>query len=45
MPTFKTAIMQAGDINATGVVVPEEVVAKLGQGKKPKVDVSFKGNS
>jgi hypothetical protein len=31
MPKFKTTIMQAEDMNATGIVVPEEVVAKLGQ--------------
>jgi hypothetical protein len=31
MPTFNTAIMPAGDINATVIFVPEEVTAKLGQ--------------
>ena len=45
MPKFKTTIMQAEDMNATGFVVPEDVVAKLGQGKKPKVVVSLKGYS
>jgi hypothetical protein len=45
MPKFKTTITQAEDMNATGIVVPEDVVAKLGQGKKPKVVVSLKGYS
>ena len=45
MPKFKTTIMQAEDMNATGIVVPEDVVAKLGQGKKPKVVVLLKGYS
>ena len=45
MPKFMTAIMQAEGMNATGIVVPVEVVAKLGQGKKPKVVVSLKGYS
>jgi hypothetical protein len=43
MPKFKTTIMQAEDTNATGIVVPEEVVARLAQGKKPKAVVSLKG--
>jgi hypothetical protein len=30
-------------MNATGTVVPEEVVARLAQGKKPKAVVSLKG--
>jgi hypothetical protein len=45
MPNFKTTIMLAEDMNATGIVVPDDVVAKLGQGKKPKVVVSLKGYS
>lgn len=45
MQKFKTTITQAEDINATGIVVPEDVVAKLGQGKRPKVIVSLKGYS
>lgn len=43
MPTFKTTVMQAEDMNATGIVVPDEIVEKLGAGKKPKVSVSLKG--
>jgi len=45
MPKFKTAIMQADGMNATGIVVPDAVVAKLGPGKRPKVVVSLKGYS
>lgn len=45
MPKFKTTIMQAEGMNATGIVVPDEVVTKLGEGKKPKVVVSLKGYS
>jgi hypothetical protein len=45
MPKFKTTIMLAEDMNATGIVVPDDVVGKLGQGKKPKVVVSLKGYS
>jgi hypothetical protein len=45
MPKFKTTILLAEDMNATGIVVPDDVVAKLGQGKKPKVVVSLKGYS
>lgn len=43
MPKFKTAILQAEGMNATGIVVPDEIVEKLGQGKKPKVAVTIKG--
>jgi hypothetical protein len=43
MPKFKTTILQAEGMNATGIVVPEAVVEKLGQGKKPKVTVTLNG--
>lgn len=43
MPKFKTTVMQAEGTNATGIVVPDEVVAKLGAGKKPKVSITVKG--
>ena len=43
MPKFKTTVMQAEGMNATGIVVPEEIVEKLGAGKKPKVNVAIKG--
>ena len=45
MPKFKTTIMQAEEKNAMGIVVPADVVEKLGQGKKPKVVVTLKGYS
>lgn len=43
MPKFKTAIMQAEGMNATGIVVPDAVVEKLASGKKPKVAVTLNG--
>jgi hypothetical protein len=43
MPTFKTTVVQAQDMNATGLVVPEVVVEKLGSGKRPKVRVTLNG--
>lgn len=43
MPKFKTSILQAEGMNATGIVVPDEIVAKLGAGKKPKVAVTLRG--
>ena len=43
MPKFKTSILQAAGMNATGIVVPDEVVEKLAAGKKPKVAVTLKG--
>ena len=45
MPTFKTNVLQAQDMNATGFEVPEAVVEKLGSGKRPKVRVTFNGYS
>jgi hypothetical protein len=41
--TFTTTILQAEDMNAAGINVPEEVVAALGSGKKPKVKVTLNG--
>src|SRR3954449_3350046 len=38
MPTFRATIRQAGK-SATGIPVPESVVAELGSGKKPAVVV------
>jgi hypothetical protein len=43
MPKFKTAIMQAEGMDATGIVVPDAVVEKLASGKKPKVAVTLNG--
>lgn len=41
--TFTTTVLQAEGLNATGLRVPEEVVAAFGQGKKPKVHVTLNG--
>ena len=38
MPSFRTQILQARK-TATGIPVPEEIVAELGAGKKPAVRV------
>lgn len=43
MPKFKTTVMQAKGMNATGIVVPDAVVAKLGPSRKPKVVITLKG--
>ena len=43
MPKFKTVIFKADDMNATGINVPDDVVEKMGAGKKPKVTVTLKG--
>lgn len=43
MPKFKTTIMLAEDMNATGINVPDAIVEQLGAGKKPKVSVTLKG--
>jgi hypothetical protein len=43
MPTFKTTVTQAADMNATGFVVPPEVVETLASGKRPRVRVTLKG--
>ena len=43
MPKFKTTIMQAEGMDATGIVVPDAVVEKLASGKRPKVAVTLNG--
>jgi hypothetical protein len=43
--TFSTTILKDDEKNATGLVVPPEVTAALGSGKKPKVVVHLKGYS
>lgn len=44
MPKFKTTVMQAEGMNATGIEVPAKIVETLGQGKKPKVTVAINGH-
>jgi hypothetical protein len=41
--TFKTTILQAEGLDATGISVPPEVVSSLGKGKKPPVKVTLNG--
>lgn len=43
--TFTTTVTQEEGMNATGLPVPAEAVAALGQGKRPKVVVSLNGYS
>jgi hypothetical protein len=40
---FTATIQKDGDSNATGIQVPEDAVAALASGKKPKVKVTLKG--
>jgi hypothetical protein len=44
MPTFKTTLIKADDVNATGITIPPEVIAELGAGKKPRVKVTLNGS-
>ena len=41
--TFTTTILQAEDVNATGIRIPSEVIAALGTHKRPRVVVSLNG--
>ena len=41
MPTFTTTLLQQG--NNVGIVVPDEVVASLGAGKRAPVTISLNG--
>jgi hypothetical protein len=43
MATFKTSVLKAEGMNATGLPVPAVVVEKLGAGTRPKVTVTLKG--
>ena len=40
---FHTTLFQADDMNATGIVIPPEVVESLGAGKRPAVTVTLNG--
>lgn len=44
MTTFRTTIESSGK-TTTGIVVPEEIVEKLGGGKRPKVSVTINGKT
>jgi hypothetical protein len=43
MPKFKTTLLQAQGMNATGIVIPPQIVEGLGGGKKPPVTVTING--
>ena len=43
MATFKTTVLKADDMNATGLPVPSAVIDKLGGGKRAKVTVTLQG--
>jgi hypothetical protein len=43
--TYTTIITKDDEKNATGIPVPAEVIAALGQGKRPKVIVTVGGHS
>ncbi|HUP83247.1 MAG TPA: YdeI/OmpD-associated family protein [Candidatus Limnocylindria bacterium] len=42
---FKTTLKQAEGSTATGIVIPDEVLAALGAGKKPPVKLTVNGYS
>lgn len=41
--TFTTTLLKATDMDATGIVVPPDVVAALGTSKRPAVSVTVNG--
>jgi hypothetical protein len=41
--TFKVTLLKDGELNATGIVVPPEVIEAFGKGKKPPVNVTVNG--
>ena len=43
MPIFKTTLLQAEGMNATGIEIPAKIVDGFEQGKKPKVAVTING--
>jgi hypothetical protein len=43
--TFTTTLLQSTDIDATGIVVPPDIVAALGTSKRPAVTVTLNGYS
>jgi len=42
---FKTTLKQAEGSTATGIVIPDDVLARLGAGKKPPVKMTVNGYS
>lgn len=45
MPKFKTTLLRAEGMNATGIEIPPEIVDKFGQGKRPRVVLTVKGHT
>lgn len=45
MPKFKTTLLQAKGMNATGIEIPEKIIEGFGQGKRPKVVLTVKGHT
>ena len=45
MPTFRTTLRKAKDMNATGIEIPPEIIEGFGQGKRPKVVLTLKGHT
>jgi hypothetical protein len=43
--TFSTTLLQAEDVNAAGIRVPDDVLAALNKGKGPKVLVTVNGHT
>src|SRR4051812_16639134 len=41
--TFTGTVLKDQEVNATGIQVPEKVVAALGKGRNPKVVISLNG--
>jgi len=45
MPKFKTTLLQAKGMNATGIEIPPAIIDGFGQGKRPKVVLTVKGHT
>jgi hypothetical protein len=43
--TFKTTILKADGLNATGISVPPDVIAELGTSKRPKVKITLNNHT
>ncbi len=45
MPTFRTTLFSPGDMDATGIEIPADVIESLGSGKRPKLQLTVGGLS
>ncbi len=43
MPTFKTTLFSPGDMDATGIEIPADVIEGLGAGKRPRLNITVRG--